>query len=870
MHRDEVGRRARWAALLLLASLTLTTGARADVTVRATFDRAQVGVGEEADLGVEVKGTQNSGVPEIANTGNAAVQYLGPSSQVSIVNGSMSSSVTHHFSVRASAAGRVTLGPITVTVGGKRYDAGTVTLDVVAGKPGAAGANAGNPAGNQLRLELSAPRTTVYVHERLPIRVKLMVGSIRVSDVQYPTVGGDGFALEKLAEPDQRQEQTPEGTFQVLDFATVLTPLRSGTVTVGPAEMTLTMMVRNRGAGRGFDRFFTDPFFGGEQRRLEVTSDPLTLNVQPLPEVGKPADFSSAVGTFDFDVKAAPLDVAAGDPVTVKLTMRGTGSLENVTPPTIAARAGLRVYPPQQTNAGSAPAAAANVQERTFEQVVIPEQAGAAELPALRFSYFDPTSGTYKTATHPAIPLTVTPRAAGSAPSHVVGAAPPVQPPKPETLGHDLVFIKDTPGELRPIDAHLYRSVGFFAFQLAPIAAWIGVVMFDRRRRRLHGDAGYARFTRAGREVRVALASAKDALRPGNEPLFYDAVARALTDYLGAKLQLPPGGVSAETVATQLAQRGVPTEVGDQLRDLLGYCEQVRFAPSSAGDGDMQRTLDRADALVRALERERRLGPPLAAMLVAGVLAGLAAATALVPAAARAADPGAETPQTLFFRGNAAYGDEHYADAIAAYEKVLATGVASGNLYFNLGNAYLKNGDVGHAVLAYERARRRIPRDPDLHANLGYAREKSGDDAATPLWARLAFPLASRMSSDELLVAASGCFTGMLVALIVARLVGGAARAGRGVAAAAAAALALTASSAVYRLATVDLPTFAVVVAATDTDVRFEPSPNGTAHFASKPGAVLRVLGAREGWAQVARADGNRGWIAREAIATVE
>jgi hypothetical protein len=162
-----------------------------------------------------------------------------------------------------------------------------------------------------------------------------------------------------------------------------------------------------------------------------------------------------------------------------------------------------------------------------------------------------------------------------------------------------------------------------------------------------------------------------------------------------------------------------------------------------------------------------------------------------------------------------------------------------------------------------------IPRDPDLHANSA-TREKSGDGDATPLWGRLGFPLASRMSSDELLAATSAAFLLLLAALIVARLVPAAARAGRGIALTATVVLALTGTSAVYRLATVDLPTFAVVVAGSDTDVRFEPSANGTAHFATKPGAVLRVLADREGWAQVARADGKRGWIARDAIATVE
>ena len=161
-------------------------------------------------------------------------------------------------------------------------------------------------------------------------------------------------------------------------------------MTVGPAKMGLSMVVRGRGGRRGF---FDDPFFGGEPRRLEITSDPLELTVLPLPEADKPADFSGAVGSFDFEVKAAPLDVAAGDPVTVTYTIRGTGSLDNVTPPAIPAGDGLRVYPPQQTSAGAKPAAA-NVAERTFEQVVIPERAGTLDLPTLRFSFFDPATNT--------------------------------------------------------------------------------------------------------------------------------------------------------------------------------------------------------------------------------------------------------------------------------------------------------------------------------------------------------------------------------------------------------------------------------------------------------------------------------------------
>ena len=51
------------------------------------------------------------------------------------------------------------------------------------------------------------------------------------------------------------------------------------------------------------------------------------------------------------------------------------------------------------------------------------------------------------------------------------------------------------------------------------------------------------------------------------------------------------------------------------------------------------------------------------------------------------------------------------------------------------------------------------------------------------------------------------------------------------------------------------------------TTVRFEPSPNGTEYFQAKPGSTVELLAEREGWAQVARRDGRRGWIERQTLA---
>jgi tetratricopeptide (TPR) repeat protein len=839
--------------LTLALALALTPrGVGADVVVaQATLDPPQVRVGEAAALAIELAGAQDAAPPQIPAVEGVVIRYVGPSTQISMVNGRTTASITHRFTVTATRAGTFTIGPLTLEAGGKTYAAGSVTLQAVAAgtaRPDAAGGGVG---GDQLRLLLSTPRTEVYLHERVPIDLRLLIGSIRVADLQYPTLPGDGFALEKFPEPSQSRETIAGGTFQVFAFRTVLTPLRSGPLAVGPALMGMNLLERARRA---------DPFFGslfGESRQPgEARSAPLALTVLPLPEANRPADFSGAVGRFDFDVAAGPLALAAGDPVTVTATIRGDGYLESVAPPAIAASDTLRVYPVQPVPPAAGAAQTPPPGERRFEQVVIPQQPGTVTLPALRFSYFDPALRAYRTLTRGPFTLAVHPSAQGQSAPQIVGSTP--TRPRPESLGQDIVSIKDAPGALQPVGARRYRSLVFWLVQLVPLAGWAAAVVVDRRRRRLSGDARYARFTRAGRTARAALARARQALAAGDPPAFYDAVARAVCDYLAAKLDLPPGGVTAEAVGACVAARGIPARVGDDVRELLAACEHARFAPTAAAGADMARTLERADAIVHALERARRLGRAVGAV---SLLVALAAGAA------------GESPNTLFFRGNALYGEEHWAEAAAAYERVLSAGLESGALYFNLGNAYFKAGDVGRAVLSYERARQLMPGDPDLQANLGFARHLD-DDAGTeetdgPLYARLLVPLAGRFATDTLLLGASVCWTMLLVFLAAARFVPGLARFTPTMLGTAGMALALLVPAAAYRLVTLDLPPRAVVVAPAAVAVRFEPVASGTLHYQARPGTVLNVLAEREGWAQVARRDGRRGWVERSALETL-
>lgn len=81
----------------------------------------------------------------------------------------------------------------------------------------------------------------------------------------------------------------------------------------------------------------------------------------------------------------------------------------------------------------------------------------------------------------------------------------------------------------------------------------------------------------------------------------------------------------------------------------------------------------------------------------------------------------AQTPAGLFREGNMLYQQGKIAEARERYEAVLARGLVSGELYYNLGNVHYRTGEIARAILYYERALRLMPQDDDLRNNLQVA-----------------------------------------------------------------------------------------------------------------------------------------------------
>ena len=600
--------------LFLLFGPVCPAGA-SEVSVHASVHPQRATLGETLTLSIEVRGGQNTPAPAL-NIDGFESRYLGPSTQMSISNGQVAASVQHRYSLLPLKLGQFTLGPFSVEHQGRRYHTDPLNVTIATAQPSPS--PSGRPPSpaqqrpqatngqNGLSLELSVPRPEVYLHERVPVTVKLSIGAARVSDVQYPQFSTDGFSVEPFSEPTRQRQTLGDQTFTVLHFDTEVIPLRSGSLALGPASLQLNVLTRRRGGSPFsdpfFDRFFQSDFFStfsSERRRLTLRSDSLTLSVQPLPEAGRPDNFSGAVGSFELDVTAVPQDLPVGDPITVHMHINGTGYLADAAAPTFVRTDGFRVYEPL--------AGKTQGLTKSFEQVLIPQDQTLDTVPAAQFSYFDPQARRYRTLESQPIALVVRPPQTTARKTVVTGhpdAPSARRQDEQEALGRDIVYIKDGPGSLVPHARPWYRSLGFLLWQPLPVLLFLGAWWYDQRRRRLRADSRYARFTVAGKQARQSLAQAEHHLTQEEYPALYTVLARTLQAYVSAKFDLPPSGIDTQA----LRERSVPRACLDQIERVEETCEQVRFAqgtPASMRDKSHE-TLSLVRQIIDQLERTHR------------------------------------------------------------------------------------------------------------------------------------------------------------------------------------------------------------------------------------------------------------------------
>jgi len=583
------------AAIFLFAPTLLEAQ---QISVQAAVESQEIVLGSSVKFTITINGTQKVSALKLPDIDGFDVRYSGPSRQVSIVNGQYSSSITFNYSLFPLRVGQFTIPPLSFDIAQTTYSTKPITINVVdssgllTGAPGRT-----TQLKDKIFLKLRVSEDEAYLNQWVPVKVFLYASGLTVTDIQYPQLENLGFKFGEYGRPKPYQQVIDGVRYDVIEFDTGVYPTRSGTLTLAPAALDGNIIVKGS-ARRGGSNLFDDEFFNrffsrNEKRPVQIKTKEITITVLELPEEKKPEGFSGAVGDFQFDVTISPRDVTQGDPLTLRMSVSGQGNLDPVKFPSLKESNDIKLYDPSIREEGGV---------KKFEQVVIPRRETVKEIPALSFHYFNPEINQYRTITKGPFAISVS-KSAEDGGLRIIGPDDYAPFIEPETLGEDIVFIKDTPGTIHAVGQRMYSQWSFYAAILSVFSLLILFYLLFQRTHRLETDIVYARKLKAPKHAKKGLSEAQKLISSTQREEFYDTVFKTLQNYLANKLHLPAGSIDKSSIGYHLTGRVKERDVIDKIVLTLQECDAIRYSPTQGNEEEMRGTYERLENIIDYLER---------------------------------------------------------------------------------------------------------------------------------------------------------------------------------------------------------------------------------------------------------------------------
>lgn len=629
------------------------------------------------------------------------------------VNGHLSGSttVTVSYVAMATRGGNFTIPPAMVVANGRRMSTESMRVRVNGSAPAAATAQSrgggreektvGNPGHGDLFILVSASKT--HVHEQEPVMLTYKVyTTLNLTQLNGAMPDLKGFHTQEVKLPQQKNfhMETFRGkTYNTVTWSQyIMYPQMTGSLKIPSITYHGIIMEEDRSE----DAFFT----GGGYKEVprDVTAPGITIQVDPLP--AKPKDFSGGVGKFNISAQLAKTEVRAGDPINLRLVLSGTGNLKLVKEPAVQIPSDFDKYDTKITDKTKLSEAGVEG-NMIYDYLFVARKEGTYTIPAIRFTYYDTGSNSYKTITTQSFTIKVD---------------------KGNGNGGMSDFDSDENKDIRPIKTgntsvhkigdFFFGSVAYWAIIVVLLAVFAFLFYSFRKTVLMRSDIVGMKRNNANKIATRRLRRADELMLKGKSSEFYDEVMRALWGYVSDKLNIPVEHLSSDNISEKLSTLGVDDNTINKFTGALHECEFERYAPGDT-KGNMDRTME--SAMTAIMEIENSLNERTKAQQHAGsgsaLMLMLVAAMMLLPLSA-----GAITKQNA----DNEYAKKNYTQAIADYQELLKDGV-SADIYYNLGNAYYRTDNITQALLAYERAHLLSPGDADIRFNLEMARSKTID-----------------------------------------------------------------------------------------------------------------------------------------------
>ena len=564
-----------------------------EATLKAKVSKNKLGVNQRLriEFSIDKQGGDNFSPPKFTNFRVVG----GPSQSVSQswINGKVTFSQSYTYIIQPKRKGAFSIASASIKIGGKFIKSEPVKVIVL--DPVEIPKNPNDPnyvAQQNIHLVAEISKANPYVGEGIYVEYRLYVSeNVSVYDTSISEAPKyNGFWNQDIKVngfPVKMGKYNGENYRYIVLQKALLIPTKTGKLSIDPMRMDIVIGVPS---GRA-------DFFGNaitKNIRREFASTKKIIRPKSLPLEGKPANFAGAVGDFNFSVALSKDILKANETSQVQVKISGKGNLKLFELPTVETPAELEMYQPERkervrVNASGISGAV------TDTYTVVPLYKGKYKIPSISFSYFNPKEKKYKTIATEDFFVDVQ-----EGKELITVDTSFVIKQEVVSTGKNFRYIATKTNFVTAKKIDFFKSNLFYVLFLLPlIAIPIGVFIGKKNEERSNDILGN-KTRKAEKLAKKYLSKAQKQL--GKKEAFYEALERALHNYLKAKLGVETAEISKERITEILKGKNVEATAIHQFIEVLKNSDFARYTPFTATE--MKEEFERAKAVIVQLDKQ--------------------------------------------------------------------------------------------------------------------------------------------------------------------------------------------------------------------------------------------------------------------------
>jgi hypothetical protein len=564
--------------ILLLA---IPVYAAADITVSLKLNRYEAAITDSVKMVVSISGSRDADTPQINGLENFIVQNAGRSSQIQIINGRVNSNLDFTYFLQPKVIGIFDIGPASVKIDGKTYQGSTVKLSVKNSVDQKSGDN------TPVFLTASISSKKVYLEEQIQYTIRLY-HLTEVSNVSLNMPEADGIEFKQLGKPSEYNTIYNSRNYQVFEIRYSLLPSKTGTLNINPARM--GMVVRSQQKQQDDNDIFSmDDFFSNVRgRQITLASNPITLDVLPVPEAGKPADYAGLIGTYRITSELVPNRVKAGESATLTVTVNGAGNVNRIPDLKMPDIKDAKVYADepkleiQQNEKGIEGV-------KTMKWAIVPGKQGQYTVPPLFISFFDTANRYYNRVSTKPFVLYADPGVGGITQSPFT---------KEKTQKYDKEEVEELGKDILPI----HRSAKDLLKESAGTIGWISWLMLILPALAYSAlFAGYKISIQSSTKIKSFKAARFFYKISEDKDLSANSLSYALLDYFNNRFSMELGSLAPKEASIILKTKECRDETINQMEWILKKIETLIYTGKGEDPCDLAME---AVLIIKSIEKE--------------------------------------------------------------------------------------------------------------------------------------------------------------------------------------------------------------------------------------------------------------------------